>query len=417
MSDQELHDFLIISIHAPPRGATLCRRMLRIFSAFQFTPLREGRHYTVLDRSALTIFQFTPLREGRRDTTIGKATGLISIHAPPRGATIFSAYNDSNLSISIHAPPRGATTNRCSSFPNSLISIHAPPRGATPSNSARNRAKIFQFTPLREGRRSTFRRRGNRDYFNSRPSARGDAACEGVPHFSGISIHAPPRGATLGVPLLCMTQFISIHAPPRGATISTSTSRKSTFPFQFTPLREGRHCDCAPCCAILISIHAPPRGATRNGKAAASTMADFNSRPSARGDLSGALFLYLPLFQFTPLREGRPRPTSVSRETPRFQFTPLREGRLEITESVSVAHSHFNSRPSARGDSAIDLTPEKGFISIHAPPRGATFPFRGRFRPFAFQFTPLREGRPVHGREKGTGTFISIHAPPRGATI
>ena len=66
MSDQELHDFLIISIHAPPRGATLCRRMLRIFSAFQFTPLREGRHYTVLDRSALTIFQFTPLREGRR---------------------------------------------------------------------------------------------------------------------------------------------------------------------------------------------------------------------------------------------------------------------------------------------------------------------------------------------------------------
>ena len=33
-----------------------------------------------------------------------------------------------------------------------------------------------------------------------------------------ISIHAPPRGATLGVPLLCMTQFISIHAPPRGAT-------------------------------------------------------------------------------------------------------------------------------------------------------------------------------------------------------
>ena len=264
MSDQELHDFLIISIHAPPRGATLCRRMLRIFSAFQFTPLREGRHYTVLDRSALTIFQFTPLREGRRDTTIGKATGLISIHAPPRGATIFSAYNDSNLSISIHAPPRGAT---------------------------------------------------------------------------------------------------------------------------------------------------------RNGKAAASTMADFNSRPSARGDLSGALFLYLPLFQFTPLREGRPRPTSVSRETPRFQFTPLREGRLEITESVSVAHSHFNSRPSARGDSAIDLTPEKGFISIHAPPRGATFPFRGRFRPFAFQFTPLREGRPVHGREKGTGTFISIHAPPRGATF
>ena len=77
------------------------------------------------------------------------------------------------------------------------------------------------------------------------------------------------------------------------------------------------------------------------------------------------------------------------------------------------------------------------FISIHAPPRGATFLFRGRFRPFAFQFTPLREGRPhcmdtmfsinhfnsrpsargdLHPQRAECVRCISIHAPPRGAT-
>ena len=121
-----------ISIHAPPRGATmLCSKPKR-----------------------LALFQFTPLREGRPGATIvGSFIRLISIHAPPRGATSIlsrfrvalanfnsrpSARGDSRLceidsrgAISIHAPPRGATPPRNStSFPQK-ISIHAPPRGAT----------------------------------------------------------------------------------------------------------------------------------------------------------------------------------------------------------------------------------------------------------------------------------------------
>ena len=55
---------------------------------------------------------------------------------------------------------------------------------------------------------------------------------------------------------------ISIHAPPRGATISAG--RDVAF--------------------WLISIHAPPRGATRNVQLSDATCNDFNSRPSARGD-------------------------------------------------------------------------------------------------------------------------------------
>ena len=55
-----------ISIHAPPRGAT---RFLRQQEArqpqFQFTPLREGRPVAKLRKTAVLVFQFTPLREGR----------------------------------------------------------------------------------------------------------------------------------------------------------------------------------------------------------------------------------------------------------------------------------------------------------------------------------------------------------------
>ena len=100
-----------------------------------------------------------------------------------------------------------------------------------------------------------------------------------------------------------------------------------------------------------------------------------------------------------------------------FQFTPLREGR-QAAYAVYMPKKDFNSRPSARGDltlairSKIDL-----YISIHAPPRGAT---HGRKEPgetVEFQFTPLREGRRLRVFLCASGTHISIHAPPRGATI
>ena len=144
------------------------------------------------------------------------------------------------------------------------------------------------------------------------------------------------------------------------------------------------------------------------------------------------------LFQFTPLREGRPPASKNAIRMRKFQFTPLREGRLasqrlrSLTSTISIhapprgatrqqmdnigflcisihapprgatrkrhhislVHKHFNSRPSARGDvlapQVILIFP----ISIHAPPRGATT-------------------LPQH-TQKARG--ISIHAPPRGAT-
>ena len=79
-----------------------------------------------------------------------------------------------------------------------------------------------------------------RFYFNSRPSARGDKAkFEGM-RIPGISIHAPPRGATENLDWAYKSIKISIHAPPRGATCIVHREG-SGIVFQFTPLREGRH--------------------------------------------------------------------------------------------------------------------------------------------------------------------------------
>ena len=107
---------------------------------------------------------------------------------------------------------------------------------------------IFQFTPLREGRRDQWGNWVRKIKFQFTPLREGRHCTESRCYSSAISIHAPPRGATnqfIGGDVL---HLISIHAPPRGATLLPSSSR-SFSAFQFTPLREGRlsasHCDTA----------------------------------------------------------------------------------------------------------------------------------------------------------------------------
>ena len=82
-------DVLLISIHAPPRGATPTAAAYGARSTgFQFTPLREGRLIRISFVVESSLFQFTPLREGRREQHAAETKELkISIHAPPRGAT------------------------------------------------------------------------------------------------------------------------------------------------------------------------------------------------------------------------------------------------------------------------------------------------------------------------------------------
>ena len=98
---------------------------------------------------------------------------------------------------------------------------------------------------------------------------------------------------------------------------------------QFTPLREGRR----PC---------PHQHCSRS--------CYFNSRPSARGDISRASdVMRKTYFNSRPSARGDHQSIFVRTAAASFQFTPLREGRLPgVVEIQSLG------------------------ISIHAPPRGAT---------------------------------------------
>ena len=172
----------------------------------------------------------------------------ISIHAPARGATRRADYLYSNYyNISIHAPARGATSRRrspCwrgnnlnprsregsdarrkSKAVQSHISIHAPARGATYQGAVSAlEAMIFQST-LPRGERP-------------RP---GPRACR-LSHFNPRS----REGSDLEISIWVNSASISIHAPARGATRATSEQPR-WYTFQST-LPRGERPYRFPCC-------------------------------------------------------------------------------------------------------------------------------------------------------------------------
>ena len=124
---------MIISIHAPTRGATFCS---------------QNQHHA----------------------------GKISIHAPTRGATFLCGCRARREIISIHAPTRGATQSQVTQLNSDLHFNPRSHKGSDVIDPARTpRAyKISIHAPTRGA--TTFS---------------GNVA---VP--TGISIHAPTRGAT-----------------------------------------------------------------------------------------------------------------------------------------------------------------------------------------------------------------------------
>ena len=141
------------------------------------------------------------------------------------------------------------------------ISIHAPPRGATRCAANRHYSRYFNSRPSARGDASGQQSRQWPADFNSRPSARGDAR--------KARRHATAR-----------FQFTPLREGRRG----DDDRPRREDEFQFTPLREGRRPKGAAARNCPISIHAPPRGATHPGGASRHAQANFNSRPSARGD-------------------------------------------------------------------------------------------------------------------------------------
>ena len=146
--------------------------------------------------------------------------------------------------------------------------------------------------------------------------------------------------------------------------------------------------------------------------------------------------LPIHLFQFTPLREGRQPKRGIRWQTMNFNSRPSARGdinRLQASQSsmyfnsrpsargdapffaVSVADNHFNSRPSARGDSSgVRPARRRPPISIHAPPRGATHQKHFEEENTIFQFTPLREGRHRLGKRGFSRAYFNSRPSARG---
>ena len=164
---------------------------------------------------------------------------------------------------------------------------------------------------------------------------------------------------------------------------------------------------------------------------------DFNSRPSARGDISGersarttAISIHAPPRGATPLDQ-------LTLSFP-FYFNSRPSARGDAVRPPEVyAPHHFNSRPSARGDGLNSPLLSTVSISIHAPPRGATHVADAILNGIDFNSRPSARGDPVtinfakprrhfNSRPSARGDearppdyvpqLISIHAPPRGAT-
>ena len=170
----------IISIHAPPRGATWSFPPSRDYPTFQFTPLREGRRKTKTHFWRASTFQFTPLREGRPFPVATRLSRSIDFNSRP------SARGDA-----LRVRSRWLLPVHFNSRPS------ARGDGGFPAPVPRH---SFQFTPLREGRRIVQSSLVNRNRFQFTPLREGRLSeITEAMNMLEISIHAPPRGATLQV--------------------------------------------------------------------------------------------------------------------------------------------------------------------------------------------------------------------------
>ncbi len=185
--------------------------------------------------------------------------------------------------------------------------------------------------------------------------------------------------------------------PLREGRLHRNISPNSKGSFQSTPLREGRH-------NILCPLY--------------QQNLCFNPRPSARGDkIFGTLHPLVGRFQSTPLREGRPK--SFNSKDGAWSFNPRPSARGDAAKMATLfGGSKFQSTPLREG--RLRRSPScciLARVSIHAPPRGATF-----LRPMGFGTW----GVSIHAPPRGATTHshsllwvfsVSIHAPPRGATL
>ena len=188
-----------VSIHAPAKGATHLH--VEAHRGTQcFNPrAREGRDEALESRTPYDR-SFNPrAREGRD-------SGLIASQSPKE--------------VSIHAPAKGATARSGLDLDDGEVSIHAPAKGATGSGR--------DFKPVPEGFNP--RAREGRDT---------DRCAKGVDS-RGFNPRAREGRDVLPDPVGITRTGVSIHAPAKGATPAPELSSTLNIPFQSTRPRRAR---------------------------------------------------------------------------------------------------------------------------------------------------------------------------------
>jgi len=164
-------------------------------AVFQFTRPRGARQQRRQDMATYTVSIHAPTRGATpcRRRWPGESRFNSRAHAGRDG---FGPATEEAIWVSIHAPTRGATTPRNQNQQTETVSIHAPTRGATPRPSSsplrrsfNSRAHAGRDTPLIYHPIANCR-------FNSRAHAGRDARRHRFLRVFLVSIHAPTRGAT-----------------------------------------------------------------------------------------------------------------------------------------------------------------------------------------------------------------------------
>ena len=234
---------LLVSIHAPTRGATCNGAITGIFRCVSIHAPTRGATL-----QCACAFRF----------------GFVSIHAPTRGATRFSlsGYVCTRLFQSTH--PHGVRLHGSNTFKASLCFNPRTHTGCDSVIGVANPQSVgFQSTHPHGVRLCVIIKFTCYYCFNPRTHTGCDSTKQ-RPGFAGfVSIHAPTRGATLYFQPRHVLTPVSIHAPTRGATRSFQCNTK--IHCRFNP-RTHTGCDCTLDTNAeqlrLVSIHAPTRGAT-----------------------------------------------------------------------------------------------------------------------------------------------------------
>ena len=189
----------MISIHAPARGATVGRYLLRPLKiGFQSTLPQGERRRPSRASSSMDSFQST-LPQGERPSPRPRARSNSPDFNPRsrKGSDTKDKDMDTVLPISIHAPARGATPvivpiQHAAQFQSTL------PQGERRAFRLESRLRPqFQSTlPQGERRVWQFHFSGTHRFQSTLPQGERRYRDVEFPDFVVISIHAPARGAT-----------------------------------------------------------------------------------------------------------------------------------------------------------------------------------------------------------------------------